>query len=727
MNVDRCKLLLSLFLTVWLLRQVNADDWRMWGGSARRNNVTDAKRVCLDWDVGKLDRKTGKWSKQRNIKWTAQLGSQTYGTPVIADGRIFIGTNNQAGYLKRYPSSVDLGCLLCFRESDGKFLWQHSNEKLPTGRVHDWPMQGICSTLLVTKDRLWYVSNRGEVVCLDTNGFYDKEDDGPVVGEWVKLFEADVTLQATLDRGKLSTRWRTILAKAGGKLTGRTGVVKDWADGGWIIYKWERVAGKRASQVPLYRIRVDGENLRGFQVDPADPDRPTMQLFSVRNHLFPSLRKGIIGLELRELFEGSGVSVPKSMDLNVDEPERSWHFTCRDGDTRRKTWLVIDGGRLKAQRKMSTSDIREADVVWRFDMMKELGVSQHNMASCSPATWGDTIFICTSNGVEESHIKAPNAHAPSFIALDKNTGKLLWSDASPGENILHGQWSSPAIDELGGVPQVIFPGGDGWVYSFRADRWDTEKQEPILLWKFDANPKESKWILGGRGTRNNIIAMPVIYDGLVYVTVGQDPEHGEAEGHLWCIDPTKRGDVSAELAMRVDRGMRTPIPHRRIQAVDKAKGEVAIANPNSAVVWHYDHGKLTGDKDDDFYQTIHRTLGSPAIKNDLVFIADFSGMVHCLNAKTGEHHWACDLLAMCWSSPQIINDKVLIGDEDGDLAVLQLSADPRKSIDLDGYPLNETNVNQLIFSTPVVANGVVYITTRSHLFAIAEAADGLGR
>ncbi len=58
------------------------------------------------------------------------------------------------------------------------------------------------------------------------------------------------------------------------------------------------------------------------------------------------------------------------------------------------------------------------------------------------------------------------------------------------------------------------------------------------------------WILGGSGTRNNIIATPVIYDGLVYVAVGQDPEHGEGIGHLWCIDPTKRGDVSPTLAVQ---------------------------------------------------------------------------------------------------------------------------------------------------------------------------------
>ena len=79
--------------------------------------------------------------------------------------------------------------MLCFRASDGQFLWQASSEKLTTGRVHDWPLQGICSSPVIEGDRLWFVTSRGEVRCLDTNGFYDDEDDGPVLNEEGTLFD----------------------------------------------------------------------------------------------------------------------------------------------------------------------------------------------------------------------------------------------------------------------------------------------------------------------------------------------------------------------------------------------------------------------------------------------------------------------------------------------------------------------------------------------------------
>ncbi len=139
--------------------------------------MVDAK-VPTEWEVGEFDADTGEWKKEgsKNIKWVALLGSQTYGNPVVANGKVYVGTNNGAAYLKRYPADVDLGVLLCFDEKDGKFLWQDSSEKLHTGRVHDWPLMGICSSPLVEGDRVYYVTSRGEVKCLDTEGFHRRRE-----------------------------------------------------------------------------------------------------------------------------------------------------------------------------------------------------------------------------------------------------------------------------------------------------------------------------------------------------------------------------------------------------------------------------------------------------------------------------------------------------------------------------------------------------------------------
>ncbi|MEO2005578.1 MAG: PQQ-binding-like beta-propeller repeat protein, partial [Candidatus Poribacteria bacterium] len=105
-----------------------------------------------------------------------------------------------------------------------------------------------------------------------------------------------------------------------------------------------------------------------------------------------------------------------------------------------------------------TSDI-DADFIWSFDMMEELDAFPHNLAVCSPIVVGDLIFVVTGNGVDEGHLNIPSPFAPSFVALNKNTGELVWEDASPGMAIVHGQWSNPAYGVAGGTPQVIFPGG----------------------------------------------------------------------------------------------------------------------------------------------------------------------------------------------------------------------------------------------------------------------------
>ena len=166
-------------------------------------------------------------------------------------------------------------------------------------------------------------------------------------------------------------------------------------------------------------------------------------------------------------------------------------------------------------------------------MMEEVGVLPHNMSNSSPVIYGDLIFVSTSNGQDESHVNIPSPKAPAIIAINKNTGKLVWEDNSVEDRILHGQWSTPAVGKIGGVVQVVSGQGDGWVRGYEAT---TGKK----LWEFDTNPKDSVW----PKTRNEVIGTPVIYEDNVYIANGQDPEHGEGVGHLYAIDATKRGDIT---------------------------------------------------------------------------------------------------------------------------------------------------------------------------------------
>ncbi len=449
----------------------------LWGGTLNRNMVSTEKNIPASWDMT-----TGE-----NIKWTAELGSQSYAGPLVIGGKVFVGTNNKA--LRNPKLTGDRGVIMAFNESDGKFLWQATHTKLTSGRVNDWPLQGICSTPFIEGDRLYYISNRCEVVCIDTEAFLDGENDGPFTGE------------------------------------------------------------------------------------------------------------------------------------------------------------------------TETSEI-DADVIWSYDMMDELDVFPHNLATCSPLAVGDLLILETSNGVDEGHIHIPSPDAPSFIALNKHTGELVWEDASPGENILHGQWANPAYGVIKGVPQVIIPGGDGWIYAF-------EPETGNIIWKFDCNPKDSVWELGGRGTRNNIISTPVVYEDKVFVAVGQDPEHGEGVGHLWCIDASQTGDIT-----------------------------------ETAGIWHF------GD------EQFNRTMSTVAIADGLLYISDLGGFLYCLDVNTGDPYWTHDTFAAIWGSPYVVDGKVYLGDEDGDVVILK--AGKTKQV------LFETNMDSAVYTTPVAKNGVLYIVTRNMLIAISE-------
>ncbi|QDU04764.1 outer membrane biogenesis protein BamB [Gimesia chilikensis] len=488
-----------------------AGDWPMWGGDPTRNMVNKTTGISLNFKPGEGD------DKGENIVWVSKLGSQTYGNPVVANGQVYVGTNNGGKYRPQHKD--DLGVVLCFDEKTGDFKWQLSREKLPQGRVNDWPEQGICSTPCIEGDRVWVVTNRCELMCLDANGFYDNENDGP--------------------------------------------------------YKDEK-------------------------------------------------------------------------------------------DT----------------------DKTDADIIWNLDMIEDLGVFPHNLATSSPVVHGDYVFLLTSNGVDEAHLEVPAPRAPCFLAINKNTGEIIWEDNTPFDQILHGQWSSPAIGVVNGQTQVYFPGGDGWLYAFTPEGDGDGNAK--LIWKFDLNPKDSKWELGGRGTRNAIISTPVFKDNSVILGVGQDPEHGEGVGHIYRIDATKKGDISPQIS-------------------DGKEGWKE--NPNSGQIWHYGgedtDGKLTGKKGELLYR---RTMSTVGIEDGLVYAPDLSGFVHCLDFATGKRYWEYDMFAACWGSPMVVDGKVFIGNEDGMLIILQAGKEKKL--------LEEKTFNSSIYSTPTIANGHMFVSDRSRLYKI---------
>ncbi len=141
-------------------------DQPQWGQAWTRNLVSAERGLPDSFDP----------SSGKNIKWSVELGTETHASPVIAGGRVYIGTNN--GHPRDPKHDGDRGVLFCLEEATGRLLWQLVVPKRIEDIYFDWPKAGICSPATVEGDRVYIVSNRGEVLCLDAKGMANGND-GP--------------------------------------------------------------------------------------------------------------------------------------------------------------------------------------------------------------------------------------------------------------------------------------------------------------------------------------------------------------------------------------------------------------------------------------------------------------------------------------------------------------------------------------------------------------------
>ena len=421
-----------------------------------RNRVAEAENLPISWDV----------ASGEGVLWSAELGTIAYGGPTIAGDLVVVGTNNER---PRAPEAAgDRGVLMAFDRTSGGFRWQITHEKLETGEANDWPLQGVCSTPAFDGERLYYVSNRGQLAAVDLAG----------------------------------------------------------------------------------------------------------------------------------------------------------------------------------------------DAAWSLDMLAEWGVFPKHMAASTPLAVGELVFASTSNGLtDDGRVPAPDA--PSFVAVGRSNGRPVWSDASPGAGLIDGQWGSPAHGRAGGRKQVIFPGGDGWLYAF----------DPATgrgLWRFDGNSAtaaDDATSTARAASRHAFVATPVLHENTVYIAVGRDPEVSLRPGVLWAIDAGGSGDITA-----------------------------------SGVRWRFE--------DPDF----GRAIATVAVAGGVIYVADLNGFLFALDADTGEKLWAYDALAPFWSSPLVADGKVYAADTEGDVAVLRSG----RTLDV----LAENVMPQAVYTSPVVEGSVLYLATSDTLYAL---------
>jgi len=302
-------------------------------------------------------------------------------------------------------------------------------------------------------------------------------------------------------------------------------------------------------------------------------------------------------------------------------------------------------------------DAKDGRALWTLDMLSELGVHANQASASSPLVAGELVFVVTGQGTDYRTGKVKNPAAPSFIAVNRQTGKLVWQDNSPGGNILTGQWGSPGYGVVDGRPQVVFPGGDGWLYSF-------EPTTGRLLWKFNCKAHEKTSDAGEPETMFNLVGAPVFADGRVFIAIGE-PEASAGPGALRCLDARQLGDVT-----------------------------------KTAELWRL------GGKD------FNDSISTVAVHDGLIYATDSPGFLICADAATGQRLWAHDLRSNIWGSPLVADGKVYLQVADGVVWIFEAGREKKIIAQNSSLP-------DLSHGTPVVANGVLYLTGQKYLYAIA--------
>lgn len=496
-----------LAMAAGLLRPVewtSAADQPQWGQAWSRNMVSAERGLpeCFDPTTG------------RNVRWSARLGTETHSTPVVAGGRVLVGTNN--GEPRDPRNTGDRGVLLCFDERTGEFLWELAVPKITNSIFWDWPKAGICSPATVESNRVYIISNRGEVLCLDLEGMANGNQ-GPFMDE-------------------------------------------------------------ARHRVPLGQ-------------PPVEPND------------------------------------------------------------------------------------RSADILWRFDIIKECGVRQHDSAHGSILIDGPFLYVNTSNGVDDTHKQIHAPEAPSLIVLNKQTGQLVARDQERiGPRIFHSTWSSPALAEVQGRRLVYFCGGDGVIYGFEPVPCSlaTKNEGPVAglkkVWWFDCDPgapKENvhRYNSNRKESPSNIKSMPVIHGDRLYVTVGGDLWWGKNQAWLKCVDLTGTGDVTA-----------------------------------GACRWTYD---LT-----------RHSMSSPAVADGLVYVGDSGQRIHCVDGRTGEACWTHPVKGEVWASPLVADGKVYFATRGGQVLVFAAGRDKKL--------LCQVELGEAVSGSPMAANGTLYLATMRQLYALAS-------
>ena len=289
-------------------------------------------------------------------------------------------------------------------------------------------------------------------------------------------------------------------------------------------------------------------------------------------------------------------------------------------------------------------------------MCGRLGVFPHEATNSDVLPVGDLLMVSTSNGQNEGHTRVASPRAPSLIAVDKGSGEVVWRAIGAGEQVLHGQWSSPVAANVHGRMQVLFGGGDGGCVPT---------------------------------TRRRVTKSGVL------TAIRRTPAGFRApESCRAVLSSLHRSSPTAWSSLRWDRVLGTATDlHLFMRSVRTARE----TSPRAGSVWTS--------------REVGRVVGTPIAKDGLLYVGDVGGTVHCLDAATGAHVWKHETNGAIWGCLLLAGDRLYVGNEDGTMTILR--AGRRKQL------LAQIEMDAPLYSPPALIGDALYLATANRLYLIA--------
>jgi outer membrane protein assembly factor BamB len=273
--------------------------------------------------------------------------------------------------------------------------------------------------------------------------------------------------------------------------------------------------------------------------------------------------------------------------------------------------------------------------------------------------WARTDFVCNhfrgagSSPVIFNDLLIMNFDGSDYqyvVALDKHTGTTVWK-------------TDRSIDyqDLGADGK---PEADGdWRKAFSTPRIINHDGRPILvslgskaLYGYDPGTGQELWRVENRACHSGSVT-PLYGHGLIFTCMGL------SKGELWAVRPDGRGEISdSHVAWKVKRSV-----------------------PNKP---------------------------SPVLIDDLIFMMDDTGVMSCIEAKSGEEVWRQRMGGNYSASPVYAEGRIYFVSEDGKCTVVAGSREFKL--------LAENRLEDGFMASPAVIDGALILRTRTHLYRVGR-------